>query len=195
MSRAKSRRPALSAAFVRACASNSQSRAAIPIAPSCGDTIGPGVSYRLTADVGPCNAGAGLIIDCARFNIAGHRFVGGGVASVVLRGTGSRLGNGTVRGAFGDGVHLDGEAQHVVHNVILERRDEYGFTLRSEKNTLSRHRLIGNDVGFRIYGQNNRVRSSVSAENGSGFVVTGRERRVAGPRLRPAQRKDGLRTA
>jgi hypothetical protein len=63
MSRAKSRRPVLSAAFVRACASNSRSRAAIPIAPSCGDTIGPGVSYRLTADVGPCNAGAGLIID------------------------------------------------------------------------------------------------------------------------------------
>ena len=134
------------------------------IAPQCGDTIGPGGSYVLTADIGPCSTPGALTIDSANLNMAGHTVSGNSLEQgIVLVGSGAILRNGTVHSFGSHGVTLAGLGRHTVKNVTSTRNGLSGFVVDSGHNGLRNNKAIGNaEIGFSLESDSNRVSSSTA---------------------------------
>src|SRR5262249_9103730 len=84
---------------------------------NCGDTLGPGGSFTLTADVGPCTPPAGLFVaGPVTVNLNGHTVTcdtsGGGNIGIDIQGSGAVLKNGLVI-LCNTGVQIEGNTSHV----------------------------------------------------------------------------------
>jgi hypothetical protein len=170
------------------CASlawSAAARAADPIAPACGDTIGPGGSYTLTADVGPCGVStvpALTIVGPVTVDLAGHAVVcdedDGLPPGVVVLGTAVVLANGTVRGCAG-AVELLGEGGHRVERLTIDGYGAsagFGIAARGDGNTIVRNRLRTcpelnefDTWAVIVEGDGNVVRRNVVRQNGCGY--------------------------
>src|SRR5262249_45516133 len=92
-----------------------------PIAPSCGDTIGPGGNYILTADVGPCSTNPALTIaGPVGVSLGGHtvycrpgRDSGTGI---LIRESGVRLASGSIEGCA-TALHAEGASENEISRI------------------------------------------------------------------------------
>lgn len=100
---------------------------------SCGDTLGPGGSFKLDVDLVDCprDAPALTIVGPVRVNMAGHSVSCGEDANdsgIEITGRRARLSNGEVTGCV-DGVLASGLGQHVIWKVTSTQNSNYGFRL------------------------------------------------------------------
>lgn len=166
--------------------------AATPVAPACGDTLGPGGSFELTADVGPCDPSIGPalnVVGPVTVDLGGHTItctdstqLGRGVG---VSGSEAALANGLVA-ACDQGIELLGDGGHRVERVIVEGYTSRGFGIaaRSDGNVVARNRIRTcldhsfdepDAVGITVAGDGNVLRRNVVRPNscGSGVVVGG----------------------
>lgn len=159
----------------------------VSIAVECGDTIGPGGSWALADDVGPCSSDTALrIVGPVRLDLNGR----------VVRCDGRRLGlhvdgrravlsDGSIEDCA-RGVEVDGDGRHRLRDIHVDRGDRGlggGFFLRSDANRImtcqavSTERLDDVGPGFVIDGDRNLVRKAVVTSSfqsaDDGFVVRG----------------------
>ena len=147
-----------------------------PLTPACGDTIGPGGEFFLTADLGPCtNAGPALILDSARLDMRGHT-VSGNETQEGIRVTGVRavLENGTVRDAVHGVILTGGFGSHVIRRVTSKSNLTNGFDVRTPDNVLRSNFAKANGLnGFLIgdVSENLLTRNTSSGNEQHGFGV------------------------
>lgn len=159
--------------------------AADPIALACGDTIGPGGSFVLTADVGPCGFGAEpalTVVGPVTVDFGGHALVCDGddglPPGIIVLGNAAVLSNGTVRGCA-NAVELLGGGGHRVERMIIDAYGAaggFGIAARGDGNTLVRNRLRTcpelneyDAYAFIVEGDGNVVRRNVVRQNGCGY--------------------------
>jgi parallel beta-helix repeat protein len=150
-------------------------QASTVINPSCGDTIGPGGSFVLGGDVGPCGTDPALTVDSAKLDLGGFTVTCDGTFDgILLDGKGAQLLNGTVSHCL-DGVGLVGSGKHTVKNVTSEYNAGVGFNVISDKNRLLSNTACNNDDGgFDIEGNKNTLEDNLSENNGGdGFDIEG----------------------
>ncbi len=179
-------------------------QAATPVCPSCGGApLGPGGSFVLTCDVGPCAVGPALTVNSASLNMNSHTVScsDNTIDGVVLTGTKATLLNGTVTGCF-DGVELQGTGSHEVTNVTSTGNANFGFdeVSGSNANKLSSNTASNNGrvvpdhtcpgsfccdftvgFGFDLNGNGNILRSNSATGNfDDGFRLDGSSNNLAG---------------
>jgi parallel beta-helix repeat protein len=143
---------------------------------ACGDTVGPGGTVTLTADVGPCDGmNTAIIVDSATLDLGGHTLscTDGNADDdvpygIVLIGKKAAVRNGTVTGCW-HGVVAAGSGKHTVEDVTVTASYQDGVYVPedSAKNRLSRITAVANlDDGFEIRGAKNAVSSSMAQDNG-----------------------------
>jgi parallel beta-helix repeat protein len=124
---------------------------ASPIA--CGAVLGPGGTFTLDSDVGPCpGPGAAITVDSAALNMAGFTVsCSSAVAGIAVTGTGAVVGHGTVTNC------------------------PAGFLVTSSNSLLIlTHASNNNGHGYDIGGDNNKLlRNNGRSNSGSAFSVTG----------------------
>ena len=135
----------------------------------CGSTLGPGGSYRLVSDVGPCkNVGEALTLEgpvevdlnevtvsCATKLEAGESSP---YAGIDVEGKRVKLYNGTVQDCE-DGVILDGDGHHELSELTITSTQtdvgDRGIRARSDHNLVQDNVVSGfAGEGFRIDGDN-----------------------------------------
>jgi parallel beta-helix repeat protein len=158
----------------------------------CGDTVGPGETVTLTADVGPCDGiNAAIIVDSATLDLGGHTVsCADGNADddvpygIVLIGKKAAVRNGTVAGCW-HGVVAAGSGKHTVEGITVTASFQDGVYVAedSAKNRISGITAVANlDDGFEIRGAKNAVSSSVAQDNGEDGIdlVDGVANKVTG---------------
>jgi parallel beta-helix repeat protein len=159
---------------------------------ACGDTVGPGGTVTLTADVGPCDGiNTAIIVDSATLDLGGHTVsCADGNADedvpygIVLIGKKAAVRNGTVTGCW-HGVVAAGSGKHTVEGVTVRASYQDGIYVPEEsaKNRLTAITAVANlDDGFEIRGSKNAVSSSVAQDNGEDGIdlVDGTANKVTG---------------
>lgn len=171
-------------AFVAVSAADAES---VPIAVECGDTIGPGGSWELSNDVGPCEAGldaALTIIGPVQLDLAGHRIACVSRRSerccapgyscsplvpecspgLVLEGRNVRVADGMIDGCY-DGVVLGGVGRHQVRRMEARGLGSgIAYHVQSDGNLLADCVAVDCDecFGFRVSGDRNRLRGNTA---------------------------------
>lgn len=174
--------------------------AAEPIAPACGDTIGPGGSYVLSADVGPCGVSvdpALTVVGPVTVDFGGHAVSCDGddglPPGIVVLGGSAVLSNGSVRGCA-DAVGVTGDGHRVERMTIDGYGDaaRTGLAVHGHGNTLARNRLRTcpkldefDARAISVAGNGNVLRRNVVRQNGcgSGFQITGDDNLLVGNNL------------
>jgi parallel beta-helix repeat protein len=168
---------------------------------SCGDTLGPGGSFMLTADLGPCGTSNALVVHGpTTVNLAGHTVScnSGGSNGIEIIGSGAVVKNGRVTGCINRGVDVQGSGGHQVRDVLADHNgfafvigsgrnalfyngavsnDGDGFIVQfgSNSNALTGNTAVSNsDAGFDLRGNSNSLLGNTAAHNaGDGFLVVG----------------------
>lgn len=173
----------------------------VQIEVQCGDTIGPGGSWELSADIGPCRPGTGralTILGPARVDLGGHRIqcVHRGeeyccnpgqtcappysecTRGLALMGSDVRVANGTIEGCY-DGVAVGGDGHHEVRGVETHALGEgNAFDVHSDRNLLEDNVAGTCDecLAFSVRGDRNRLRSnSATIADGLDHIAYGAE--------------------
>ena len=122
---------------------------------TCNQVLTGPTTYQLLADL-ECDA-VGIILDSATFLLNGHtihcnyRVLG----CVVLRGSRSRIENGTIDEDYHESLVLEGEGQHRVDNLTITPIDAT-VVVRSHRNRLTNvTAMSGMSPAFRIQGNGN----------------------------------------
>lgn len=167
-----------------------------PITPACGDTVGPGGSWVLGADVGPCSSREALrVIGPVRLDLNGHELSCDAErdrAGLRVEGFRAILSNGRVENCA-RGVDVSGGGRHRLKNVVVDRSfNGVGFVLRSDANRVTRCRADSDaaqediGIGFTVEGDKNRLRRNVVTSDrrlqiaDDGFVILGDLNRLVG---------------
>jgi parallel beta-helix repeat protein len=170
-----------------------------PVAPSCGATVGPGGSYELTADVGPCDPALGPALNLVgpvTVDMGGHAVTCAGSTELTrgigVSGAGAALANGAVTGCD-QGVELLGDGGHRVERVTVTGYTERGFGISAhgDGNVVARNRvrtcLDGSldeesAIAITVQGDGNVLRRNVIRPNscGSGIVIGGDDNAITG---------------
>jgi parallel beta-helix repeat protein len=145
---------------------------------SCGAVLGPGGSFKLDADVGPCDEQTAITVDSASLDLNGHVVfcedtdADGVPDGIELWGKGARVKNGFVFGCH-DGVHVVGQGKSTVENVGAYLNREDGFHVDSARNTLDSNVAFGNgEEGFILHSDNNRLNNNSAIGNAQdGFDI------------------------
>jgi len=138
---------------------------------SCGAVLGPGGSYKLEAEVGPCDEQPAITVISASLDLNGHTVSCKGTEwdddpiGIELRGKGAQVRDGWVVGCA-VGVVVAGKGKHSVENV-----NAYwnwgGFHVDSPRNTLDSNNAYYNDEdGFKVKGDRNRLNNNGAFANG-----------------------------
>jgi len=139
----------------------------------CGDVLGPGGTFTLDSDVGPCATDPALTVDSAELNLNGFTVSCDTTATdgIEVIGDHAVVRNGTVTGCH-DGVDVEGTGNHRITSVLSIGNGDDGFDVESDNNKVQSCEAIVNDQdGFDIEGTNNRVTSSEAIVNGEeGFL-------------------------
>lgn len=142
--------------------------AAKPIAPECGDTIGPGGVWELTGDVGPCGDDTRpvlTIIGPVRVDMAGHsvRCEGPHPLGLDIAGRRARIRNGTIVDCR-NGIRIGGAGRHRIYGVHVELRGagRVAYAILSDRNLIVDSVASCDDegLGFEVRGHNNRLRDN-----------------------------------
>jgi parallel beta-helix repeat protein len=147
---------------------------------TCGAVLGPGGTFTLDSDVGPCPDPVIITVHSATLNLNGFTVSGTAVLltgqhCVELIGTRATLrGPGTVQ-TCERGVVVRGDGQHTVQDVIAEFHTNNGFFLGSNDNRLTHNTSRSNTfVGISVGSQRNRLTENTAASNGVlGFQIAG----------------------
>lgn len=158
-------------------------------AQSCGDTLGPGGQFQLTADIGPCDddAGPALTVNSAVLDLNGFTItcadtdmdlaLPNGIEAV---GAKAIIVNGTVTGCD-RGVVLAGTGKHRVGLVEVTASESDGFQVDSDKNILALNSAGGNgENGFQVDGDGNALFQNVADGSGDfdGIEVNGERNKL-----------------
>jgi parallel beta-helix repeat protein len=143
----------------------------VVIHPACGDTIGPGGSFILGADVGPCSNGVvpALSVDSAKLDLDGHTVSCSTVdpaAGILLIGQRAQLSHGTVVGCL-NGVALAGAGRHIVKGIVSDANVVNGFWIQGvSRNKLSSNTASDNgNAGFNVQGVKNNLTGNTAWGN------------------------------
>jgi parallel beta-helix repeat protein len=165
---------------------------------NCGAVLGPGGTFTLDSDVGPCPdtepdpnpqiISVVISVESATLNLNGFTVSGASIGQgltgqhcVELIGTRATLqGPGTVRGCE-RGVVVLGGGQHAVRDVISEFHTNNGFLLGSNDNQLTNNTSRSNTfVGISVGNQGNKLTENTATDNGVlGFQIVGASHRLA----------------
>jgi parallel beta-helix repeat protein len=137
----------------------------------CGSVLGPGGSFKLEADVGPCDGQTAITVISASLDLSGYTVSCKGTQwdddpiGIELRGKGAQVRDGWVVGCA-VGVVLTGKGKHSVENI-----NAYwnwgGFHVDSPKNTLDSNYAYYNDEdGFQVNSDRNRLNKNWALGNG-----------------------------
>ena len=145
---------------------------------TCGAVLGPGGSFKLEADVGPCDEQTAITVLSASLDLKGHVVfcqdtdADGVPNGIELWGKGSRVKNGFVAGCH-DGVVVVGQGKSIVDNVGSYFNWEDGFHVHSARNTLENNVAFANgEEGFILNSDNNRLNNNSAISNAQdGFDV------------------------
>ena len=159
-----------------------------PISVECGDTIGPGGSWRITEDIGPCEpVGPALrIVGPVRVDLAGHTIDCGHdfeldqPLGLDIAGRGARVSNGTIDQCR-RGVRVRGEGRHRVTDVTFGHLHGLAYEVVSDRNLVANVSWTGRSQGALVSGHRNRIvrnRFGYRAER-YGIRVTGDSNRIA----------------
>jgi parallel beta-helix repeat protein len=153
---------------------------------NCGAVLGPGGTFTLDSDVGPCSDPVVISVHSATLNLNGFTVSGTAVLltgqhCVELIGTRATLqGPGTVQ-TCERGVVVLGDGGHAVQDVISEFHTNNGFLLGSNGNRLTNNTSRSNTfVGISVGSQGNRLTENTATSNGVlGFQIVGASNRLA----------------
>lgn len=158
-------------------------------AQSCGDTLGPGGQFQLTADIGPCDddAGPALTVNSAVLDLNGFTItcadtdmdlaLPNGIEAI---GAKTIIINGTVTGCD-RGVVLAGTGKHRVGLLEVTASEREGFRVDSDKNILALNSAGGNGSnGFQVDGDGNTLFQNVADDSGDfdGIEVNGERNKL-----------------
>jgi parallel beta-helix repeat protein len=153
---------------------------------SCGDTLGPGGSFTLTADLGPCGTFNALVVHGpTTVNLAGHTVScnSGGSNGIEIIGSGAVVKNGRVTGCQNRGVDVQGSGGHQVRDVLADHNG-FAFVIGSGRNALVNNGAVSNDGdGFIVqFGSNSNALTGNTAVNNfdSGFDLGGNSNSLSG---------------
>lgn len=138
---------------------------------SCGDTLGPGGSFVLTSNLGPC-PGTGLTVSSAKLDMAGFTVsCSGSTTGISVIGTGSQVKNGHVTGCK-DGFNIQGSGHKVKANTSSGNLEK-GFEVGGTNNKILKNTANGNgDEGFDTSGGSNRLKKNTANGNShNGFDI------------------------
>src|SRR4051812_21430127 len=144
----------------------------------CGSVLGPGGSFKLEHDVGPCDEHTAITVIRASLDLSGHTVfcedhdADGVPNGIELWGRGAQVRSGWVVGC-NIGVLLVGKGKHSVEEVNAYWNWDDGFHVDSPKNTLdSNNAYFNGDDGFRADSDHNRFNNNGSFGNGDqGFIM------------------------
>jgi parallel beta-helix repeat protein len=171
---------------------------------NCGAMLGPGGTFTLDSNVGPCPNDPALTVVSATLNLNGFTVSGnGGNTCIQVNGTRSTLrGPGSVQ-SCNRGVVVAGDGRHNVQGVISEFHINNGFLLASNNNRLASSTSRGNTFvgisvgtsqgnvltentatdngvhGFEIVGASHQLGNNMATDNGAnGFVILGNNNKI-----------------
>src|SRR6266545_1761390 len=138
----------------------------------CGAILGPGGTFVLDSDVGPCGGpGPALTLISATLDLAGHTVSCSttSIYGIEVEGKKSRVRNGTVSGC-GNGVVLFDQGSYEVREVTASGNTA-GFNVGSSGNKLTDNAASSNEEGFSFVGHTNDawVGNTASGNGGFGF--------------------------
>lgn len=147
---------------------------------TCGAVLGPGGTFTLDSNVGPCPDPVVITVNAATLNLNGFTVSGTAVLltgqhCVELIGSGATLrGPGTVQGCE-RGVVVLGAGRHVVREVVSQLHTNVGFSIFSPNNRVFNNTSTLNTfVGFSFGSQFNLLTNNTATTNSAlGFQVTG----------------------
>ena len=150
---------------------------------ACGDLVSRGDKVVLTADLGPCDGDAALVLDGGSVDLGGHTLACGdldanGRAPVGVRlvGKKSRLKNGTVVGCSTGVDLLPGADRAVLVDVTVRLNDDDGVRIGSDRNRLVRTVATDNGddgIELRESADRNKVVGARAERNGDAGIVAG----------------------
>lgn len=147
---------------------------------SCGDVLGPGGSFVLDSDVGPCSGpGPALTVISASLDLAGHTVSCSteSIYGIEVQGKGSRVRDGVVSGCS-NGIVLFDQGAHEVRGVTASENIT-GFTVGSSRNTLTKNAATDNEfAGFAVGGSRNQLSDNTTSGSEFGFMFIGATRGV-----------------
>src|SRR5262249_4172370 len=141
----------------------------------CGSVLGPGGSFELEHDVGPCDGpGPAITVISASLDLNGHTVscTDNGLLppswpnGIELWGKGSRLKDG---GGFNCniGVLVAGQGKHTVEKVASSGNHADGFHLDAPRNTIKDSGAFFNaEDGFHVDSARNRFNQTAAIGNG-----------------------------
>jgi parallel beta-helix repeat protein len=147
---------------------------------TCGAVLGPGGTFTLDSNVGPCPDPVVITVNAATLNLNGFTISGTAVLltgqhCVELIGSGATLrGPGTVQ-TCERGVVVIGAGRHVVRDVVSQLNTNVGFSVFSRNNRVfSNTSTLNTFVGFSLGSQFNLLTNNTATHNSAlGFQVTG----------------------
>jgi hypothetical protein len=143
----------------------------------CGAVLGPGGSFTLDSDVGPCpGPEPALTVDSARLNLDGFEVSCASTSTegILVLGTRALVRNGTVNDCS-TGVHVAGEGRHRVRNMGALGND-VGFLVESDHNQVVEGAAFFSEVGIVVGGSENLLDRSLGVfSNGTGIDVSGND--------------------
>lgn len=114
---------------------------------SCGAVLGPGGSFVLDSNVGPCpGPTTALTVDSANLDLAGFTVSCQGPnppIGIEVVGTAAQVTNGRVQDCGFAGVQVGGSGQHLIRHLTSRNNQCDGFFIDS-KNSLIQNTAIGN---------------------------------------------------
>jgi parallel beta helix pectate lyase-like protein len=149
----------------------------IATAIACGDVLGPGGNFKLTADLGPCATNPALtVIGPAKLSGKFHTVTCANPANngIVITGKKGALKEVKVEGC-NVGVSVAGTGGHLVQHVAAtDNPGDDGFGVESSGNTLNNNHAADNgNNGFHVDGSKNFLMKNISERNGlAGFLLS-----------------------
>jgi parallel beta-helix repeat protein len=147
---------------------------------TCGAVLGPGGTFTLDSDVGPCPDPVVITVHAATLKLTGHTVTGTAVGltgqhCVELIGGGAVLrGPGTVQGCE-RGVVVRGTGRHEVQDVVSQGNTNVGFSVVSGRNAIvGNTSTLNTHVGFTLLSQRNLLTNNTASSHGNfGFDIHG----------------------
>jgi parallel beta-helix repeat protein len=148
----------------------------------CGDVLGPGGRFELTANL-ECDAAAVTLRDGATLDLKGHIVICRDFPCVVLTGAGAQLLNGAVQGGVHESITLEGTGGHTVRNVTSTLVDANILVLSDHNRLINVMAESVENAAFFIAGNHNRLTDSIALCPGLSFAdgcisVRGNENRL-----------------
>jgi parallel beta-helix repeat protein len=143
----------------------------------CGAVLGPGGSFALDSDVGPC-AGPGPAISLlagARLDMKGFDVIcAGAVPGIDIMASGVFVGSSKPGAEIKDcgGVSIVGNRNRV-SDVAVTAAGGFGFFVAGNQNQIVRNSVDGVGPAFSILGDRNLLYGNVAENSDTGFYVAG----------------------